>query len=643
MASRAAWRQQKGGFLINLGCRLRLSHMSLRFPVDTIANPSSIETSFTNSAKDPHSYSNPQDVRVRHANLIVNVSFEDRKLRGTANLFLERLNRNVSHIVLDTMDLTILNVQDSLGQEYHPLQFELGDNDPILGAPLTVDLPDGVDCISIEYLTQPDARGLQWLEPRLTAGGKDPFLLTQSQAINARSWLPLQDSPQVRMTFSAYIQCPEHLMAVMGAANNPQALGKGKYYFEMPQPVPSYLMALAVGNLSFRSLSARTGVYAEKALVEAAAAEFSDLELMMQRAENLYGPYRWDRYDVLVLPPSFPVGGMENPRLTFATPTILAGDKSLVSVLAHEVGHSWAGNLVTNATWNDLWLNEGFSVYVERRLIEEIYGRPRAEMEASLGWQELVEEIARLGDKNELLYGSCNHGDPEDCITKIPYEKGALFLLQLEKVFGRARFDQFLREYFDHFAFQSITTADFVDYLKQNLFRQHPALAELIPINEWLYEPGIPASASLPSSQIFEVIESEARAWLKRRKSAAELRVSSWTVQEWLRFLNYLPHDLSANKLAELDEQFQFTSSKNSEIVHQWMLMTIRADYRPAVERLEEFLISVGRERLIKPLYEELVKSEKGKIWARGVYQKARCGYNPIVVKKLDQVLEWQK
>jgi aminopeptidase N len=557
-------------------------------------------------------------------------------------LFLERLNSNVSHIVLDTMDLTILNVQDSSGQQSHPLRFELGDNDPILGAPLTVDLPESVDRISIDYLTSPDARGLQWLDPRLTAGKKDPFLLTHSQAINARSWLPLQDSPQVRMTFSAHLQCPQHLMAVMGAANNPQALGKGKYYFEMPQPVPSYLMALAVGDLSFCSLSARTGVYAEKALVEAAAAEFSDLEFMVQKAENLFGPYRWDRYDVLVLPPSFPVGGMENPRLTFATPTILAGDKSLVSVLAHEVGHSWSGNLVTNATWNDLWLNEGFSVYVERRLIEEIYGRRRAEMEAWLGWQELVEEIARLDDKDELLHGSCNHGDPEDCITKIPYEKGALFLVRLEEVFGRAHFDQFLREYFDHFAFQSLTTADFVDYLKHNLFSRHPAGAELIPIDEWLYEPGIPASASLPSSQVFGVIESDAQAWLEGRKSAPELRVASWTAQEWLRFLHYMPDDLSVNKLAELDEQFQFTSSKNSEIVHQWLLMTIRADYGPALERLEEFLISVGRERLIKPLYEELVKSDKGKIWAQGVYQKARPGYNLIVVKKLDQILEWK-
>jgi aminopeptidase N len=542
------------------------------------------------------------------------------------------------------MDLTILKVQcASGGDAYQTARFQLGAADPVLGAPMRVELLEGADRIRIEYSTSPEARGLQWLEPRHTAEKNDPFLLTQSQAINARSWLPLQDSPQVRMTFRAKINCPENLMAVMGAANNPQVLDKGHYFFEMPQPIPSYLIALAVGKLSFKPIGPRTGVYAEKSVVEAAAAEFSDLEVMLERIEKLYGPYRWERYDVLVLPPSFPVGGMENPRLTFATPTILAGDKSLVAVIAHEIAHSWAGNLVTNATWNDFWLNEGFSVYVERRLLEEIYGKPRAEMEASLGVAELKAEIARLDDKKELLHGSCNDGDPEDCITKIPYEKGALFLLQLEKIFGRPRFDQFLRDYFDHFSFQSITTRDFVAYLKENLLQQDPATADSIPIAEWLFEPGIPASAPLPSSPAFKVVETEAQTWLEGRKSVADLDASSWNVQEWLHFLNYLPHDLEQHRLSELDRQFQLTHSQNSEIVYQWLLMTIRAGYSPTVDRLEEFLVSVGRERLIKPLYEELVKSERGRALARVVYQKARPGYNPVVVRKLDQVLEWKK
>jgi leukotriene-A4 hydrolase len=603
----------------------------------------STEPSFTSQLEiDKHSFSNPQHIKVRHIDLDLDVSFHNRKLHGTAILKVERLSNDVSDIVLDTMDLNILRVEcASPGGSYQTVRFQIGDNDPILGSPLTIEVRHGVDRLRIEYFTSPDARGLQWLEPRHTAGKTDPFLLTQSQPIYARSWLPLQDSPQVRMTFCATIQCPKHLMAVMGAANNPAALKNGQYYFQMPQPIPSYLMALAIGKLSFSPLSPRTGVYAEPSMIDAAAAEFADIEVMMQGIEKFYGPYRWDRYDILVLPPSFPVGGMENPRLTFATPTVVAGDKSLVSLIAHEVAHSWAGNLVTNATWNDLWLNEGFSVYVERRVIEEVYGKRRAEMEASLGWEELKEEIARLSDSEEILKANYDDRDPEDCITKIPYEKGALFLRQLEETFGRSIFDNFLRGYFDHFAFQSVTTADFVNYLKRSLLCQNQTLAKSIPLTEWLCEPGIPMSAPTPSSPAFKAIESAAQAWSKGLKSVGELEASSWSVHEWLHFLKNLPHDLGQDKLTELDRQFKLTLSQNSEIVHQWLLMAIRAGYDPAFGRLEDFLISVGREKLIKPLFEELMKSPAGQRWANEIYAKARPGYNPIVVRKLDRVLCW--
>ena len=614
---------------------------SQSFPVDTIGFVANVGKSFLNpSTRDPHSYSNPEDIKVSHLDLNLKVSFAEKMLRGTAILFLERLNSNASQVVLDTLDLNVARVQCASGDEtYRGTEFQVSPADPVLGAALRIELPAGADRVRIEYSTSPEARGLQWLEPRHTAGKDDPFLLTQSQAINARSWVPLQDSPQVRMTFRAEIACPENLMAVMGAANNPQVLDQGQYVFEMPQPIPSYLLALAVGKLNFKSIGPRIGVYAEESIVEAAAAEFSDLEVMLERVEKLYGPYRWERYDVLVLPPSFPVGGMENPRLTFATPTILAGDKSLVAVIAHEMAHSWAGNLVTNATWNDFWLNEGFSVYVERRIIEEIYGKQRAEMEASLGLAELREEIAKLEHKDELLQGGCNQGDPDDCITKTPYEKGALFLLQLEKAFGRATFDQFLREYFDHFAFQSITTDDFIEFLKQNLLRRHPTLAESVPIHEWFNEPGIPSSAFVPSSPAFKTIEADARAWLEGSKPVAELSLSSWTVHELLHFLTYLPKDLEQRKLAELDAQFRLSLCHNTEILHQWLLLAIRAGYSPATQRLEEFLVSVGREKLIKPLYEELIKSESGKTLARAIYQRARPGYHPVVVRKLDGLL----
>ena len=588
---------------------------------------------------DPHSFSNPHQIRIKHVDLELAVSFDKRTIHGVAVLFLEHPGPEHSELVLDSLDLNIIKVECSHdGSDYQTANFSLGERHPIFGSPLKIELRGNATRVRIEYLTSPDARGLQWLEPDQTSAKTDPFLLTQSQAINARSWVPLQDSPAVRMTYRATINCPGRLMAVMGAGNNPSTPQNGRYDFEMPQPIPSYLFAFAVGNLAFKSLGPRSGVYAEQPLIEMAGAEFSDLELMMETTERLYGPYRWNRYDILVLPSGFPLGGMENPRLTFATPTIIAGDKSLVSLVTHELAHSWAGNLVTNATWNDFWLNEGFSVYVERRVVEEIYGPRRAEMETMLGRQDLEEELARLPAEDQILAADLEGRDPDDCVTKVPYEKGALFLRQLEEVFGRSTFDSFLRRYFDDFAFKSITTAEFVSYLSEHLFANDKRSAA-IPVREWLFEPGLPASAPRPSSKALTDVRSMASQWLHEHKSARWLKTSNWTAQEWLQFLRCMPPDLTAERLRELDEEFSLTASGNSEIASQWLLAAIRADYKPAVERLDRFLIQIGREKLIEPLYKELVKSPAGRKHAGNIYRQARGGYHPLVARRIDRLL----
>jgi hypothetical protein len=430
----------------------------------------------------------------------------------------------------------------------------------------------------------------------------------------------------------------------------------------MTQPIPSYLIALAVGDLRFRPLGPRTGVYAEPSVIDRAAHELSDTEKMVIATERVYGPYRWGRYDILVLPPSFPYGGMENPRLTFATPTILAGDKSLVSLVAHELAHSWSGNLVTNATWSDFWLNEGFTTYLERRILEAVYGRPREEMEAALGLRDLNEEIATLEDRDEILHIDLKGRDPDDGSTDIPYEKGALFLRHLEQTFGRVRFDQFLKSYFNHFAFQSITTEQFVTYLKQNLLDMYPALAAKVPVDEWIYRPGLPATAPKPTSPAFAQVERQARRWLSREVPATRISTAKWTTQEWLHFLKSVqdsfeppasaggPADTSATQLSEtekvklmgeLDRAFHLTHSGNSEIAFQWLLMSIRNRYEPAYPRLEEFLLSVGRRKFIKPLYQELVKTPEGKERALAIYRRARPTYHPIAVTSIDEVLKW--
>ena len=585
--------------------------------------------------RDTHSYANVDEVRVTHLELDVTVLFDEKQLRAAAMLSFERVREDANTLVLDTRDLNITAVESwsALGG-FDPASYSLGATDPILGTSLTVVLPVEATRIRVTYETSPHASGLQWLSPEQTAGGEHPFMFTQSQAIHARSWIPLQDTPAVRMTYGARVKVPEGLRAVMSAGNDPEVVMDGSYRLDMTQPIPSYLVALAVGDLAFRPLSDRAGVFAEPSVVDVAAAEFEDTPSMIEATERLYGPYRWERYDLLVLPPSFPFGGMENPRLTFATPTILAGDKSLVALVAHELAHSWSGNLVTNATWRDFWLNEGFTVYIERRIIEELYGPGREEMEAVLGVQAMDADLNRLDPSDQALHADLDGRDPDEGMTQIAYEKGALFLRHLEEAVGRDAFDDFLRGYFDHFAFQSITTADFESYLSEHL------TVDAVPVSEWIYEPGLPASARRPASDVFDRLEEQASRWIGGEIAATDLDTAEWTTFEWLHFLGVLPEEVSLGRLGELDRAYELTESGNAEIAHQWLLIAIRNSYRPADSRLERYLVEIGRRKLILPLYAALAETPAGLSRARAIYDRARPGYHPISSDSIDAVLD---
>lgn len=592
---------------------------------------------------DIHSYSQPHLVTTRHVEMDLTVDFEKKVLSGWAELTIVRADAGAP-LIVDTRELTIQRVETATGEkgDLKAGAFTLGKADPILGAPLTIPLPEEANRVRIHYTTSPAASALQWLEPAQTAGKRRPFLFTQSQAIHARSWIPLQDSPAVRTTYRARIHTPKDLIALMSARRdfrlaNPKEEPNGEYTFRMPHRIPSYLIALAVGELGYRQLGHRTGVWAEPSEVERAAKEFEDTERMIQAAEKLYGPYGWLKYELLVLPPSFPFGGMENPLLTFATPTIIAGDKSLVSLVAHELAHSWSGNLVTNATWSDFWLNEGFTVYVERRIQEVVYGEPRARMEAVLGRQELEEELKKLPPQDQLLYLDLKGRDPDDGVTAVAYEKGALFLLALEQAFGRERFDRFLLLYFNNFHFQSITTRDFRDFLEKHLLQMDPPAAAKVPVEEWIAQPGIPASAPKPVSDLFVPVDEAAGNWGKPGAKAPATK--DWNTQQWLHFLRAFPPDLGRARMDSLDRAFRFTRSANAEIISQWLLMAVRNQYEPAYARLEEFLTSVGRRKFLKSLYEELAKTPAGRQRAEAIYAKAKAGYHPIAVSTVDQIL----
>lgn len=596
-----------------------------------------------NVREDHHSYSNPEQVCVSRVELDLDVSFERKSLAGSATLLLKRQGAHAD-LVLDTRDLAIKTVETAgASGEFSPTEFTLGDSDPTLGAPLRIKLPADAERVRVHYATSPGASAVQWLGPAQTSGKKHPFLFTQSQAIHARSWIPIQDSPGVRVTYSATIRTPKELFAVMSAEMEAQqpsdAETPGEYHFQMPQPIPAYLIALAVGDLAFEAMSERTGVYAEPSVVERAAKEFEDTDDMMVAVEKLYGPYQWQRYDILVLPPSFPFGGMENPRLTFVTPTILAGDKSLVSLVAHELAHSWSGNLVTNATWRDFWLNEGFTVYLENRIQEAVFGRERAEMEAALEVQELRDEMKELQPRDQVLHVELKGRDPDEGFTLVPYVKGMLLLRAMEEAVGRDRFDSFLRGYFDRFAFQSVTTADFVQYLSEYLLSPNPELAEQVPVEDWILKPGLPPEAPMPVSSAFERVEALAHAWQGNKEALADVPNTQWTTQEWLRFLRSLPEEMDPERMKQLDDTFNLTASGNSEILHQWLLMSVKNGYEPAYPKVEEFLTSVGRRKFLKPLYTELAKTDEGRRRASAIYKKARPLYHPIASTTIDEIL----
>jgi len=600
-------------------------------------NQETTETMETKYAKDSHSFSKPNEVAVTHLYLELAVNFDERKISGTVIYDLER--NTDDNLILDADELTIDQVRDVSNGKALEYKLIKGNEN---GDKLVIELNDETEKVAVDYATSPEAAALLWMDPAQTNDGNAPFLFTQGQAILTRSWIPLQDSPALRITYDATVAVPEGMMAVMSAENPTEKSENGVYQFKMDKPIPPYLMALAVGDLAFESLGEHTGVYAEPGMLDEAAYEFADMETMLLAAEELYGPYSWDRYDVLVLPPGFPFGGMENPKLTFATPTIIAGDRSLTSLIAHELAHSWSGNLVTNATWNDFWLNEGFTVYFEKRIMEAVYGESYANMLNELGYQDLQHTLTELGAESEDTHLKLNlkGRNPDDGMTDIAYEKGYLFLRWLESLVGRERFDAFLKNYFEENAFQTMTTESFIEYLNTNLLNE---LEEKPDVDQWIYAPGLPENHPVPSSDRFDAVDSSRIAWLDGEKKASDLETGDWTTHEWLYFLRAIPENVGKERLSQLDTEFDLTNSKNSEIAAVWFEKAIENDYRKAFPQLEAFLIKVGRRKFLKPLYSELARTPEHKAWAEKVYSKARGNYHAVSVNTIDEILNWKE
>ncbi len=627
-----------------------MKYKSILFPAITASlllfscnNDSSTSTTETTEKEemtpkyvnDPHSYAEPNEAIVKHLNWTAMVDFENKQILGTANWDIET-SKKATKIVFDVYGLTV----NSVNVDGKEAAFTIGEFDEELGSPLSITIEAGAKMVSIDYKTGDQAKALQWLDPSQTAGKEIPFLFTQSQAILARTWIPCQDGPGVRYTYNAEVTVPKGMLALMSADNPQKKNETGVYSFKMEQPIPSYLMALSAGDIIFKAISERTGVYAEPSVLAKAVYEFEDLENMVQAAEGLYGKYAWDRYDIIVLPPSFPFGGMENPRLTFATPTILAGDHSLVSLVAHELAHSWSGNLVTNSTWDDFWLNEGFTVYFEHRIMEALYGRDYSEMLASLSKDGLMHEahsmLQHVPNDTKLKLDLTGR-NPDDGLTSIPYDKGYFFLRNIEEEVGREKFDVFLKNYFENFKFQVMDTERFLEYLKTNLLVD--GQADSLKIDTWVYEKGIPANIPEVKSDRFALVDTELEGFLNSGDLPATETTDKWTTHEWLHFINHLPEAIDLSKLAQLDAAYGFTASGNSEISAAWFQPTIRNSYEPVYAKVEDFLINVGRRKFLTPTYKALIESGK-KEMAQSIYEKARPNYHAVARDTMDELLK---
>ena len=590
---------------------------------------------------DESSYAEPEKVRIADLALDLKLDFDARQLSGTATYTLEWTDPKATELVLDTRDLSVQKVEGEAGGAWAPLEYALADADPVFGSKLTVQAPQRNAKVRVTYATSPQASGLQWLEPAMTEGKQLPFMFSQSQAIHARSWVPLQDTPGVRFTYSAHVTSRPDVMVLMSADNDPAATRDGDYSFTMPQPIPSYLLAIAAGDLVFKPISPRSGVWAEPSMVERAVAEFEDTEQMIATTEKLYGAYRWERYDMLVLPPSFPFGGMENPRLSFITPTVIVGDKSLVSLIAHELAHSWSGNLVTNASWKDIWLNEGFTTYVQGRITEALYGIEMAEMERQIDQAGLKADMAGMEASDQMLtLPPLGTRDPDEALSEVAYTKGAWFLQFLEQRFGREVFDPFLRGWFDDHAFQSADTDQFVAYLRAHLLAKNPNAVSAEELDAWLRQPGIPGFAPPSQSRTFSNVDTARIAWRGSGQLPNPQIADEWGTQAWVHFLEGMGDTLKPEQLAQLDAAYGFTGTANGEIAMRWYPLAIRSGYDAALPAAGEFIQRVGRRKLIMPIYEELAKTPEGLAFAREVFARARPGYHPITTASVEALLD---
>ncbi|OXA59860.1 leukotriene A-4 hydrolase [Folsomia candida] len=592
------------------------------------------------SPNDPNSFSNPENVRVDHMHMKWNVDFAKKIIGGQVTYRLLPVTQPVQQIVFDTRQLTVNSVKSSDGKA---LLFKLGD--PVLnfGQPLSIDVGSLFNSgsssveIQVDYETSPECSALQWLDAEQTAGKAHPYVFSQCEMIHARSLLPCVDTPFSKCTYTAEVTVPKALQALMSAEVSKDIVevsDKKTNKFEQKVPIPAYLIAIAVGHIKSKKIGPRTTVWSEPEFVDASAYEFAETEEMLNAAEQLMGKYVWGVYDILVLPPSFPMGGMENPNVTFATPTLLAGDRSLANVIAHEISHSWTGNLVTNINFEHFWLNEGFTVYAERKIMSILKGEKFRQFECIGGWKSLTDCINTMKSDNPMtkLVTDLTGLDPDEFFSVVPYEKGSVFLYYLEeKVGGPAVFEPFFKHYIQENQFKSIDTdvfkKMFIDYFTNNL--RISELIKDIDWDTWLYTTGMPPVKPSFDTSLADVCIELKNRWMEWDAvepcpfSKGDLRkFFSQQITEFLAEL--LEEEVSLSKVQAMQTVYDFNSYKNCEIRFRWLRLCLKAKWEAQVPLVLQFVTEQGRMKYVRPLYREMYNWEEIRPRAIDHFKKTR-------------------
>ncbi|KAG2443497.1 hypothetical protein HXX76_001850 [Chlamydomonas incerta] len=630
--------------------------------------------------KDHSSLSNFHEVRVTHSAYELDVNLGSKVVEGYAQLDAVAEVDAPHEVVLDTRGLAVSRVEllapaaaGGVEGGPQPLAYRLADPHAVLGSALHVTLPAELAAslkkgdrlrLGVRWATSPDSSAIQWLAPEQTAGGKHPYLFTQCQAIHARSLVPCQDSPGAKMSYSAVVRVPSPLTALMSAVPETAPEGLSAHMDDVKPPYPTttfaftqkvpiapYLVALAVGDLASRDLGARTRVWSEPAMVEAGAHEFAETAKFLEAGEAIAGEYVWGRYDLLLLPPSFPYGGMENPCLTFVTPTLLAGDRSLTNVVAHEIAHSWTGNLVTNASWEHFWLNEGFTVFLERKIVGRLQGQPAFQFHAAQGAVALAAEVERLGPDHpytRLVPDMSGGIDPDDVFSRIPYEKGFYFLYYLQELVGGAAvFDPFLSAYIADHRHQTLTSDQFKAYFL-NYFKDVPA-AQAVDWQTWLYGTGMPPVTNSYDTTLAQQAYNLALKWhtcdvmgigSDGPAGASAADVAGWSSEQLVAFLDKLGayravQPMSPRVTQLLAALYGIYESKNAEIRFAFFKLAIPARDAQALPHVADMLKTQGRMKFLRPLYRALVGrgGPEGRQLALDTFAVAGPSYHPIAQK----------